>query len=69
LKEKKLTFKGIRCIGPCGEAIVETTVIDAEKRWSDPKTWPSGKVPVAGEDVHIESGWNITMDVADTPIF
>jgi len=48
---------------------VETTVIDGEKLWSDPKTWTSGKVPVAGEDVHIESGWNITMDVADTPIF
>tara|TARA_B110000285_G_scaffold54144_1_gene61670 strand:+ start:760 stop:1521 length:762 start_codon:yes stop_codon:yes gene_type:complete len=65
-----MEFKGTRCIGSCfAEAIVETDVIDPIKLWSDPKSWTSGKVPLAGEDVHIESGWNMTMDVADTPIF
>jgi len=44
-------------------------VEDLVKLWSDPSSWPSGKVPAAGEDVHVESGWNMTMDVADTPIF
>lgn len=64
-----MTFKGHRCIGSCNEEIVEVTTIGAETLWSDPKSWPSGKVPVAGEDVEIESGWNMTMDVADTPVF
>ena len=68
-KEKKIEFEGIRCIGSCNEEIVEVTEVGAEKLWSDPKSWPSGKVPLADEDVHIESGWNLTMDVADTPIF
>ena len=63
-----MTFKGHRCIGSCNEEIVEVTTVGAETLWSDPKSWPSGKVPVAGEDVEIESGWNMTMDVADGPI-
>jgi len=63
-----MNFKGHRCIGSCNEAIVEVTEIAGETLWSNPKSWPSGKVPVAGEDVEIESGWNMTMDVADTPI-
>jgi hypothetical protein len=68
-KESLMTFKGVRCIGSCNEEIVEVEEVGDEKLWSNPKTWPSGKVPVADEDVHIESGWNITMDIADTPIF
>jgi hypothetical protein len=68
-KESLMTFKAHRCIGSCNEEIVEVTTVGAETLWSNPKSWPSGKVPVAGEDVVIESGWNMTMDVADTPIY
>jgi len=68
-KEKRMTFIGTRCIGSCNEEIVETDEVGDEILWSNPKSWPSGKVPVADEDVQIESGWNMTMDVADTPIF
>ena len=68
-KEKRIDFIGHRCIGSCNEEIVEVTEVGAETLWSNPKSWPSGKVPVAGEDVHIESGWNMTMDLEDTPIF
>ena len=60
-----MTFKGFRCIGPCNIDINETTVVGAETLWSDPKSWPSGKVPVDGDNVHIESGMNMTMDVAN----
>jgi hypothetical protein len=64
-----MSFKGHRCIGSCNEEIVEVEEVGEERLWSDPKSWPSGKVPVADEDVHVESGWNMTMDIADTPIF
>jgi len=64
-----LDFKGIRCVGSCGEAIVEVDEVGEETLWSNPKSWTSGKVPVEGDDVHIESGWNMTMDIEDTPVF
>jgi len=50
-KEKEMVFTGTRCIGSCNEVIVETTEVDAETLWSNPKSWPSGKVPVADEEV------------------
>src|SRR5687767_3925287 len=31
--------------------------------WSDPATWPSGKVPVAGDTVTIEKGKDVVLDV------
>jgi len=37
--------------------------------WSDPKSWTSGKVPIEGEDVHVESGWNMIYDVEESPVF
>jgi cell migration-inducing and hyaluronan-binding protein len=33
-------------------------------RWSDPTSWPDGKVPVAGDAVTIARGKNIVLDVA-----
>lgn len=63
-----MDFEGHRCIGSCNEDVVEVEEIAGETLWSNPKSWPSGKVPEADEDVEIESGWNMTMDVADTPI-
>jgi len=32
--------------------------------WSDPATWPDGKVPVAGEKVTIEKGKDVLLDVS-----
>ena len=32
-------------------------------RWSDPKSWPNGKAPVAGEAVTIGRDKNIVLDV------
>jgi hypothetical protein len=64
-KSRMLTFKGYRCIGPCNVDINETTEVGAEKLWSDPNSWPDGKIPGEGDNVHIESGWNMTMDVAN----
>ncbi|MBO9671151.1 MAG: G8 domain-containing protein, partial [Sphingobium sp.] len=35
-----------------------------QTRWSDPASWPGGKVPVAGEAVTIGRDRNILLDVA-----
>jgi hypothetical protein len=32
--------------------------------WSDPATWPTGKVPVAGDTVTIEKGKDVVLDVS-----
>ncbi|WP_201290872.1 G8 domain-containing protein, partial [Croceibacterium salegens] len=32
-------------------------------RWSDPKTWPNGKVPAKGDAVTIDRGMNVILDV------
>jgi hypothetical protein len=45
--------------------VIETT----EKLWSQPTTWPDGKVPVAGDDVVILPGKNIIYDLEDSPIY
>jgi hypothetical protein len=35
-----------------------------EARWSDPATWPNQKVPAAGEQVTIDSGKEVVLDVS-----
>lgn len=65
-KETTMQFVGIRCF-VCQEAITATPT-GPERFWSDPQSWPSGKLPVEGEAVHIEPGWNMTLDLAETPI-
>ena len=51
----KLKFQGERCPGgKCTLAkVVEKETETTERLWSDPKSWTSGKVPVAGENVEI----------------
>jgi hypothetical protein len=68
-QDNPIDFKGHRCIGPCTEDITEKPVETNVRLWSDPKNWPGGKLPKAEEDVHVESGWNMTMDLAETPVY
>src|SRR3954471_16709228 len=35
-----------------------------QSRWSDPKSWPDGKVPREGDAVTIARGRNIILDVS-----
>mmetsp|Transcript_29266 Transcript_29266/g.28405 ORF Transcript_29266/g.28405 Transcript_29266/m.28405 type:complete len:216 (-) Transcript_29266:2472-3119(-) len=58
---------GIRCYGACLPSIEEVIVEDTARYWSDVNSWPSGALPVEGEDVEIESGWNMILDI-DPPI-
>jgi len=52
-------------------ALVEKKEVEkTERLWSDPKSWTSGKVPLAGEDVEVEPGWNMIFDLgSDSPVF
>jgi hypothetical protein len=36
--------------------------------WSDPATWPGGRVPVAGEKVEIPRGREVILDVSPPPL-
>jgi len=53
---KSLVMKGYRCVGPCLPAITAVGVENSTRLWSVPASWPSGKVPLAGEDVVIAPG-------------
>jgi hypothetical protein len=66
-KEHLLQFVGHRCIGSCNEDITEKPTEDKVRLWSDVNNWPLKRLPAEGEDVHIESGWNMTMDLPVTP--
>jgi hypothetical protein len=48
--------------------ITNTPVENTTRRWSDPKSWNTNKIPVAGDNITIESGWNMIYDVAVSPI-
>ena len=68
-KDNHIDFTGHRCWGPCTEDIDEKPTEDKVRLWSDPSNWPGGRLPAAEEDVHVLSGWNMTMDLPETPIY
>jgi len=63
----QVTMKGIRCYGSCLPVIEDVVVESTQRMWSNPASWPSGHVPLEGEDVEVESGWNMVLDIS-TPI-
>jgi len=61
---RTLEMTAFECIVDCGaEEIVEEELSDEFKVWSNPDHWPSGAVPVDGEEVVIDSGVNMMLDV------
>jgi len=68
LEESNLVLTGVRCVGQCNEDIVEVKTESEFRLWSDVKNWPDEKLPVEGDDVHIMSGWNMILDIEETPI-
>ncbi len=40
----------------------------AARKWSDPSTWPGGKIPATGEDVTIPAGNEVLLDVTPPPL-
>jgi len=69
-EEQDILFNIVRCSGSCNEVINENVTLENRTRlWSDPKTWPNSTLPVADSDVHIEPGWNVVYDLADSPVY
>jgi hypothetical protein len=67
--ESEIKLTGTRCLTNCSLVIVEVEEEEAEFRyWSDVKNWPNETLPVAGDDVHIISGWKMILDIEETPI-
>ena len=40
----------------------------AQSSWSDPGSWPSGRVPQAGEDITVPAGTALLLDVSPPPL-
>lgn len=62
---KEILMEGLKCLtGVCDLGFLNLVEIEEDARmWSDPSSWTSGQVPVTGDDVVIEAGWNMYLDV------
>jgi len=63
---------GNRCPAGICQAEVINTSAPSETRtryWNTSTDWPTNTIPGEGEDVHIESSWNMIMDMNPTPIY
>jgi hypothetical protein len=68
---KLIKFKANRCAwGICQQEKIEEKETEKTTRlWSDKKNWPNETLPKEGEEVHVESGWNMIYDLAESPIY
>ena len=67
---RRVQLTGVRCVGGCPMDEVEDVPLELLPRyWSDPKAWENlpGRIPIEGDDVVVKSGWNMIMDIAQTP--
>ena len=69
----KFVLERDECIteGGCngGNVITDAQCEETERNWSDASSWATtGRVPVDGEDAVIENGWNMVLDISETPI-
>ena len=61
-------MKGYRCDGNCLGDIEDKPIETNERLWSNVSSWDNGRLPLEGETVEIKSGWNMILDIAETPI-
>jgi hypothetical protein len=61
-KQGPLDITGFGCKLNCPKTIGTTPKEDRVRRWSVPTDWPSGKVPVDGENVVINPEWIMLLD-------
>jgi hypothetical protein len=59
---------GIRCVGSCLAAINNTPIETGYRYWSNASSWNNNTLPVDGDDVEIEPGWNMILDLPITPL-
>ena len=66
MKTRKRTFLPSRVLLVCLLFAGANAAMAQDLRWSNPATWPDNKVPAAGEQVTIDSGKAVILDV-NTP--
>jgi hypothetical protein len=70
--ENKVIMTANRCatgVCPVIEIIEPGSYESRIRYWSVATDWPSGTVPVEGEDVHIEPIWNMVFDMNPSPVY
>jgi len=55
---------GGSCLPPIKDQPLETTI----RYWSNETSWPSGILPRDGDDIVIQSGWNMVFDLPQSPV-
>ena len=65
---KLLNLLGLACVYNCVPAVEVIPISDTTKYWSNITTWPSGKLPVEGDEVEIKAGDWVVLDLVETPI-
>jgi len=66
--ERQITFLGLECLYDCYDSVEEVELETDIRYWSNASSWTSGAVPVEGEYVEIESGWNMYFDIEESPV-
>jgi hypothetical protein len=66
---REIRMQGLRCIsGECTlEEVVEVELEEGQRLWSDASNW-GGTLPTDDDDVEIPSGWNMLLDLEETPV-
>ncbi|HEU4685544.1 MAG TPA: G8 domain-containing protein, partial [Nitrospira sp.] len=65
-----LLFPALFLLGVCADVEAQQASSSQANAalWSNPATWPSGKVPAAGDQVVIEPDMNVVLDVSPPPL-
>lgn len=66
-----MLIKGRRCIVNCTIDDIEENEDQVTRLWSDVANWPKldNRIPIAGEAVVIEDGYDIIYDIGESPLF
>ena len=68
--KREILMEGLRCIsGVCAlEEVIEVPLMEGQYLWSNETVW-GGTLPQEGDDVEVPSGWNLVLDLEETPVF
>ena len=53
---------------PPSSPLLPPSPLPSQRVWSDPGSWPNGRLPVEGDDVTIAARWRMLLDVSPPPL-